>query len=100
MAEPSLPSTCSEHLHEPTVGQNLLTQNLLDNKILKASLVAQSVKNLPATWETRIQFLGHEDPLEKEMATPCSILAWRIPQTRSLAGYSPWGPKSQTRLSD
>ena len=81
MAEPSLPSTCPEHLHEPTVGQNLLTQNLHDNKILKASLVAQSVKNLPATWETRVQFLGQEDPLKKEMATHCNILAWRTPQT-------------------
>ena len=36
--------------------------------------------------------LGWEDPLEKGMATHCSILAWRIPWTeRSLAGYSPWG---------
>ena len=58
------------------------------------------VKNLPAVQEMQVQSLGHEDPLEKEMATPCSILAWRIPQTRSLASYSPWGPKSQTRLSD
>ena len=44
-----------------------------------ASLIAQSVKNLPAMQETQIQFLGWEDPLEKEMATHSSILAWRIP---------------------
>ena len=44
-----------------------------------ASLVVQMVKNLPAVWETHIQFLGWEDPLEKGMATHSSILAWRIP---------------------
>ena len=44
-----------------------------------ASLIAQSVKNLPAVEGTQIQFLGWEDPLEKEMATHSSILAWRIP---------------------
>ena len=44
-----------------------------------AFLVAQTVKNLPATLETRVQFLGREDPLENEMATRSSILAWRIP---------------------
>jgi len=38
--------------------------------------VAQMVKNLPAGQETRVQFLGWEDPLEKEMATHSSILAW------------------------
>ena len=46
------------------------------------SLVAQSVKNLSAMQETRDQFLGREDPLEKEMATHSSILAWRIPMDR------------------
>ena len=45
------------------------------------SLVAQLVKNLPAMQETRVQFLGQEDPLEKEMATHSSILAWKIPWT-------------------
>ena len=44
-----------------------------------ASLVAQTVKNLPAMWETWVQSLGWEDPLEKEMATHSSTLAWRIP---------------------
>ena len=41
-------------------------------------LVAQKVKNLPAMWETWVQFLGGEDPLEEGMATHSSILAWRI----------------------
>ena len=43
--------------------------------------------------ETQIWFLGQEDPLQEEMATHSSILAWRIPWTGSLAGYSPWGHK-------
>ena len=47
----------------------------------RASPVAQMVKNLPAKQETWVQSLGWEDPLEKEMATHSSILAWRIPWT-------------------
>ena len=43
------------------------------------SLVAQTVKNLPAVQETRVQSLGQDDPLEKEKATHSSILAWEIP---------------------
>ena len=50
-------------------------------KQYRASLVAQMVKNLPTRQEIRVQFLGQEDPLEKEMATHSSILAWRIPWT-------------------
>ena len=42
---------------------------------------AQTVKNLPAMWETQVQTLGQEDPLEKEMATHSSTLAWKIPWT-------------------
>ena len=49
--------------------------------LLCASLVAQLVKNPPATWETWVQPLGWEDPLEKGKATHSSILAWRIPWT-------------------
>ena len=43
--------------------------------------MAQLVKNLPAMQETQVQSLGQEDPVEKEMATHSSILAWRIPWT-------------------
>ena len=50
--------------------------------------------------ETWVQSLGGEAPLEEEMATHPSILAWRTHGQRSLVGYSPWGLKSQTRLSD
>ena len=46
-----------------------------------ASLVAQRLKRLPAMWETWVQSLDQKDPLEKEMATCSSILAWRIPWT-------------------
>ena len=42
-------------------------------------MVAQMVKNLPAVQETQVKFLGQEEPLEKEVATHSSILAWRIP---------------------
>ena len=51
-----------------------------------ASLVAQTVKNLPAVQETRIQFLGQEDPPEKEMATHPSILGWKILRTEEPGG--------------
>ena len=47
----------------------------------RASLMAQRVKHLPALQETQVQSLGQEDPLEKEMATHSSTLAWRIPWT-------------------
>ena len=55
-----------------------------------ASLVAQTVKNLPAMPETQVQSLGEDDPLEKDMATRSSILAWRIPWTEE-----PSGPQSE-----
>ena len=51
------------------------------------------VSNLPAMQETQVQSVSQEDPLEKEMATHTSILAWRIPWTRNLVGYSPWDHK-------
>ena len=53
---------------------------------MQASLVSQTVKNLPATRKTRVQFLRWEDPLEKEMATLISTLAWRIPRTGEPGG--------------
>ena len=53
--------------------------------------MAQAVKNLPAMWETGIQFLGWEDPLEEGMATHSSIPAWRIPQTEEPDGLQSMG---------
>ena len=51
-----------------------------------ASLIIQMVKNLPAMQETRVQSLGWDEPLEKEMATHSSILAWRISLTEEPGG--------------
>ena len=68
--------------------------------VLGASMVAQMVKNLPAMWETRVLSLSQEDPLEKEMATHSSILAWKIPWTEEPGGATVHGvAKSWTRLS-
>ena len=52
------------------------------SRLVRACLVAQWVKNPPAMWETWVQSLGWEDPLEKNMANHSSILAWRIPIER------------------
>ena len=65
------------------------------SKILaKVFPVTQTVKNLPAMQETWVGSLDWEDPLEKEMATHSSILAWEIPWTEEPGRlYSPWGHK-------
>ena len=60
---------------------------------LQASLVAQTVNNLPVVQETGVQSLGQEDRLEKEMATQSSILAWRIPWTEEPGGLQSTGSK-------
>ena len=76
-----------------------LTQGGPVIKDVRASLVAQMVKILPAVQETQIPSLGWEDPLEKGMATHSSILAWRIPW-KSLVGYTVHGfSKSWIQLS-
>ena len=71
--------------------------------------MAQTVKNLPATWEIQVQSLGWEDPLEEEMATHSSILAWRISKTQEPTWAQSHGlprvtvhgiAKSRTRLSN
>ena len=54
------------------------------------------VKNLPAMQEPRVQSLGQEGPLEKEMAAHSSILACRIPWTESLVGCRTWGHEEST----
>ena len=60
-------------------------------KLIMASLVSQTVKNPPAIQETRVQFLGQEDPLEKGMAAHSSILAWRIPWIEEPGGVQSMG---------
>ena len=63
--------------------------------------MAQIVKHLPTMWETWVRSLGREDPLEKEMATHSSTLAWKIPLTEEPGGpQSKGSQKSQTQLSD
>ena len=58
-----------------------------------ASLVVQRLKHLPEMWETWVQSLGREDPLEKEMAPHSSTLAWRIPWMEELGGLQSMGRK-------
>ena len=58
---------------------------------LVGSLVAQTVKNMPAVQEAWVQSLGQENPLEKEMATHSSILTWRIPWTEEPGGLQSMG---------
>ena len=53
----------------------------------------QLVKKLPAVWETRVQSLGREEPLEKEMVTHSSVLAWEIPWTEEPGGLQSSGCK-------
>ena len=78
-------------------GENPLACCLKGSTILcdlsprRASLVAQTVKRLPAVRETRAQSLGQEDPLEKEIATHSSTLAWKIPWTEEPGGLQSMG---------
>ena len=65
-----------------------------------ASLVVQMVKHLPAMQETQVRSLGQEDPLEKEMATHSSTLAWKIPWTKEPGGLQSMRSQGRTRLSD
>ena len=74
----------------PGVGHDLATKPP-PPPMAQTSLVAQTVKNLPAMQETRAQSLDQEDPLEKGMTTHSSILAWRIPQTEELGGLQSMG---------
>ena len=107
-------STCKEHLDttsegvrervsahrifaiDPKVSQNTLLHDIW----CYITLVAQMVKNLPAMWETWVQSLGWEDPLEQGIASHSSILAWRIPWIEKPSRLQSMGSQSQTRLSD
>ena len=65
----------------PTTANGIISFFLLmdNNFLMRDSLIAQSVKNLPAMQETQVRFMGWEDPLEKEMETHSGILTWKIP---------------------
>ena len=83
------------HHHQTGLAKKLnkFKQNKKDaKKHMNTHMVAQRLNHLPAMWETWVRSLGPEDPVEKEMATHSSTLAWRIPW-RSLVGYSPRGHK-------
>ena len=110
----------SLHVMRKFIGRSLcklfwtLVKKSLENVILWSSsfffffypryFIAQWAKNLPAMQETWVWSPSREDSLEKDMASTLahsSILAWRIPWTEEPGRlYSPWGPKSWTRLSD
>ena len=86
---------------KPQMTQHLI-KYLAHDRYLEpgASLVAQMVKNLPAMQETWDQSLGQEDPLEEEMGTHASILAWRILWTEEPGGLQNMGSQSWTQLHD
>ena len=67
--------------------------NCMLTHILKTPLVAQTEKHLPIVWETTVQSLGREDPLEKEMSTTPVLLPGKFYGWRSLVRNSPWGHK-------
>ena len=69
----------------------LQLENSESRYVSGASLVAQTLRNLPALAETWVQSLGWEDPLEKGMATHSSVLAWRIPWTEEPGGLQSMG---------
>ena len=88
-----IPHACVHSSHIIAIKLNffifLLWQGIYNTKW--ASLVVQTVKNLPAMQETRVQSLGRGDPLEEGIATHSSILAWRIPQTQEPGRLQPMG---------
>ena len=65
---------------------------------IRASLVVQLVKNLPAVQETRVLSLGCEAPLKKEMATHSSILAWKIPWIEEPGGLQSMGSQESDTI--
>ena len=64
---------------------------MLQKHKIECPLVAQTVKRLPTVWETWVLSLGQEDPLEKEMATHSSTLAWKIPWTEECSRLQSMG---------
>ena len=82
------------------LSSSVYTHTHTHTHIYVASLIAQSVKNLPAIQEIWVQFLGPEDPLEKKWQSTPVFLPGKSHGQRSLVDYSPWDCKSKTRLSD
>jgi len=79
-------------LHIPNAGGSIPGQGIrFPQAMTRASLVAQTVKNLPPMQETGVSSLSRENPLEKGMATHSSILAWRVPWTEEPGGLQSVG---------
>ena len=78
-------------VHGVTKSQTRLSDFTFTFTLHITSLVAQMVKRLPAVWETWVQYLGWENPLEKEMATHSSTLAWKSPWTEEPGGLQSTG---------
>ena len=101
---PGFPDQSDQQLSFGSQGivENSLNSVWNENQYLqeRASLVAQTVKSLLAVLETQVQFLGQEDPLEKEIANHSSILAWRIPWMEEPGGLQTvghnWGTNTTT----
>ena len=74
----------------------LVTKAIAKSNFLKCFPGGSVVKNSLAKQETQVRSLTGDDPLKKEMATPSSILAWEIPGTQELVGYSLWESQSWT----
>ena len=94
MRETRVRSLGQEHPSEKEIAtqpKELDTTERLHLSKLRASLVAQLVKNLPAVQESGVWSLGQDDPPEKEMATHSSILAWKIPWTEEPGGLQSIG---------
>ena len=97
----SLKASSFWHSAVVMVQLSMTTGKTSDQLWLWASLVTQMVKHSLGMQETRVQSMSREDPLEKEMATHSSILAWKIPSTEEPGGLQSHGvAKSQTQLSD
>ena len=92
----------NKDLGQPKRGKHSLGKDFVSLCMgLRASLVAQMVKQLPVMRETQVRSLGWEDPREKQMATHSSILAWRIPWIEEPGRLQFTGAaKSQTQMSD
>ena len=80
-----------DHSRNKTALKNICQTQITSTRKSLGFPVAQMVKNLPVMQETRVRTLGQEDPLEKEMATHSSILAWEIPWTEEPEGLQSMG---------
>ena len=85
---------CLQPNLSPFISYSLYSSSTCKSSGEGASLVAQTIKHLPEVQETWVQSPGWEDPLEKEMATHSSILAWKIPWTEEPGGLQSLGSKT------